>query len=91
MEQSIAGLINELLSTKEDGRIKLFLIWQALRARGENKDIFQQGDYLPLDVRGKFKDHIIAFARKVPKDRPDKANHNMVNPIWQIPIWQIPI
>jgi (1->4)-alpha-D-glucan 1-alpha-D-glucosylmutase len=73
------SLIDKLLSTKEDGKIKLFLIWRALKARGENKDIFQQGDYLPLNRGGKFKDHIIAFARRAPKDRLDTANSAMAN------------
>ncbi|WP_414548971.1 malto-oligosyltrehalose synthase [Anabaena sp. CCY 0017] len=59
----ILKLINELLVTKEDGRIKLFLIAQALKARRENITVFQQGDYLPLEARGKCADHIIAFAR----------------------------
>ncbi len=62
-ETDILKLINELLVTKEDGRIKLFLIAQALKARRENITVFQQGDYLPLEVGGKFADHIIAFAR----------------------------
>ncbi|MDB9373539.1 malto-oligosyltrehalose synthase [Nodularia sphaerocarpa] len=59
----ILKLINELLATKEDGRIKLFLITQALKARRENLTVFQQGSYLPLEARGKFANHIIAFAR----------------------------
>lgn len=59
----ILKLIDELLATKEDARIKLFLIAQALKARTEYLEVFQQGSYLPLEVSGKFKDHIIAFAR----------------------------
>lgn len=56
-------LINDLFATKEDGRIKLFLVNQALKARNENLKVFQKGNYLPLKVTGKFKEHIIAFAR----------------------------
>ena len=48
---------------KEDGRIKLFLITQALKARTENIRVFQEGSYIPLETGGKFSDHIIAFAR----------------------------
>ncbi|TVP57765.1 MAG: malto-oligosyltrehalose synthase [Nodularia sp. (in: Bacteria)] len=62
-QTDILKLIDELLATKEDGRIKLFLIAQALKTRRENLNVFQQGDYLPLETRGKFADHIIAFAR----------------------------
>jgi (1->4)-alpha-D-glucan 1-alpha-D-glucosylmutase len=56
-------LMDELLSTQEDGRIKLFLTHKVLQARNENLEVFQKGDYLPLEVSGKFKDHIVAFAR----------------------------
>lgn len=62
--QDILALINELLATKENGRIKLFLIYQALAARRANLEIFQHGTYLPLKVEGKFENHVIAFARK---------------------------
>ncbi len=57
------SLISELLSSKADGRIKLFLISKVLEARKQNLSVFQTGDYLPLEVVGKFKDHIVAFAR----------------------------
>ncbi|MBW4631138.1 MAG: malto-oligosyltrehalose synthase [Iphinoe sp. HA4291-MV1] len=59
----ILKLIDELLANKEDARIKLFLIVQALKARTEYLQVFQQGNYLPLEVSGKFKENIIAFAR----------------------------
>jgi (1->4)-alpha-D-glucan 1-alpha-D-glucosylmutase len=62
-QADILSLMTDLLDNKEDGRIKLFLIVQTLKARAEYLDIFQQGDYLPLQVNGKFQDHIIAFAR----------------------------
>ncbi|WP_066380153.1 malto-oligosyltrehalose synthase [Anabaena sp. CA = ATCC 33047] len=59
----ILKLIDELLANKADGRIKMFLILQALKFRVNNLQVFQQGSYLPLAAKGKFKDHIIAFAR----------------------------
>lgn len=62
-QTDILKLISKLLATKEDARIKLFLIVQALKARTEYKDVFLQGNYLPLEVSGKFKEHIVAFAR----------------------------
>jgi (1->4)-alpha-D-glucan 1-alpha-D-glucosylmutase len=57
-------LIDELFSTKEDGRIKLFLTHKVLQARKEHLDVFLKGEYLPLEVSGKFKDHVVAFARR---------------------------
>lgn len=53
----------ELLATREDGRIKLFLINRALHARKEGADVFQKGSYIPIEAGGRFKEHIVAFAR----------------------------
>ncbi|MBE9011916.1 malto-oligosyltrehalose synthase, partial [Pseudanabaenaceae cyanobacterium LEGE 13415] len=53
-----------LLEKPEDGQIKLFLVVQALKVRNQFKSVFLSGEYLPLEATGKFKDHIIAFARK---------------------------
>lgn len=63
--KDILALINELFLTKEDGRIKLFLINRALAARRENSEVFQKGVYAPLEVGGRFKDHIVAYMRKM--------------------------
>jgi (1->4)-alpha-D-glucan 1-alpha-D-glucosylmutase len=64
-EGNIPVLIHELLRTKEDGRIKLFLIYKALKARKENQALFKDGDYVPLKAEGLFRDHVISFARKM--------------------------
>jgi (1->4)-alpha-D-glucan 1-alpha-D-glucosylmutase len=60
---NILHLIDELLRTKEDGRVKLFLIYRALKTRNEHIEVFRDGAYIPLEGAGKLKDHIIAFAR----------------------------
>lgn len=60
----ILSLVEELLAHKEDGRIKLFLIAKCLEARQQYLSVFQEGDYQPLEVTGKFKDCAIAFARQ---------------------------
>lgn len=62
-QTDILALIDDLLSSREDGRIKLFLTYKALQARTQNLAVFQKGDYQPLEVSGKFKEHIVAFAR----------------------------
>jgi (1->4)-alpha-D-glucan 1-alpha-D-glucosylmutase len=61
--QGILQLIKKLLKTKENGKIKLFLIYQLLKARNKHLKIFQNGDYQPIEVTGKYANHIIAFAR----------------------------
>ena len=60
----VLKLIDELFASKEDGKIKLFLTYKVLQARKENLKVFQEGEYIPLEVDGKFKDHVVAFARR---------------------------
>lgn len=56
-------LITELRATEHDGRIKLFLIYMALKARKEHAELFEKGAYAPLKVSGELRDHLIAFSR----------------------------
>lgn len=60
----LAGLAGELLSSKEDGRIKLFVTYMMLRYRKAHRELFLEGGYLPLEGRGSRKDDLCAFARK---------------------------
>ena len=61
--QDILQLIKELIATKENGKIKLFLTYQLLTARKKYSEIFQNGDYQEIEVIGKHKDSIVAFSR----------------------------
>jgi (1->4)-alpha-D-glucan 1-alpha-D-glucosylmutase len=63
ISQDIEQLIKELIANKENGQIKLFLIYQLLKARKEHSIVFQNGDYQPIEVTGKYQNNIIAFAR----------------------------
>jgi (1->4)-alpha-D-glucan 1-alpha-D-glucosylmutase len=63
-ETDTLDLISQLLSTREDGRIKLFLIHRVLTARRGKSDLFREGVYLPLEPVGSFKEQIIAYARR---------------------------
>lgn len=58
------GLLNDLLDNYADGKIKLYLIYRSLALRNTLPDLFTYGNYIPLDVQGKHKSHIIAFARQ---------------------------
>jgi (1->4)-alpha-D-glucan 1-alpha-D-glucosylmutase len=62
-KHDIIGFMSELFSKKEDGKIKLFLIYKALQARKERSELFQEGSYIPIEVNGKFKNNIVAYAR----------------------------
>ncbi len=46
-----------------DGRLKLYLTWRALNLRGRWPELFRQGEYLPLNVKGEQSAHLVAFAR----------------------------
>ena len=61
-DADIGRLVQDLLSTREDGKIKLFLIYRALKAKKANREIFRSGAYLPLEPAGRFRNHVIAFA-----------------------------
>jgi (1->4)-alpha-D-glucan 1-alpha-D-glucosylmutase len=47
-----------------DGRIKLAWTRHLLKLRTELAAIFTDGDYQPVEVTGRHRDHVIAFARR---------------------------
>lgn len=53
----------ELLRGWRDGSIKHRLTGELLRLRREHRAVFQTGDYVPLEVRGRFGDRVVAFSR----------------------------
>ena len=55
----------ELMQTWSDGRIKMFLIQRLLRFRREEGDLFERGEYLPLQTSGTFAECCISFARRL--------------------------
>jgi (1->4)-alpha-D-glucan 1-alpha-D-glucosylmutase len=57
--------VRELLDQASDGRIKLFVIHQALEARRRLPRLFgADGHYVPLVATGQRADHVVAFARR---------------------------
>ncbi len=58
-------LTKELVADRADGRIKLYLTHKALIYRKENREIFERGDYIPLEASGERADNICAFARRL--------------------------
>lgn len=63
IDKDLPGLMSDLLKSPEDGRIKLFLIYQAMKARRAYPELFQRGGYQKLTVVGSLKPHIVAFTR----------------------------
>ncbi|MDB5010616.1 MAG: malto-oligosyltrehalose synthase, partial [Mucilaginibacter sp.] len=60
--------ITQLWAERYTGRIKLWLTDLLLHLRKENTKTFAHGIYIPLKVKGKYKDKIIAFARQYLND-----------------------
>lgn len=56
--------VRALLKNFEDGRVKLYEIHKGLKTRNKNKELFQEGAYIPLNTKGALKDNVIAFCRK---------------------------
>jgi len=67
--RDILDLIKELLLTPQNGRIKLFLIYRALRLRQRRTEVFKKGAYIPLETAGKWKNNILSFVRDFEGDR----------------------
>ncbi|HYP29598.1 MAG TPA: malto-oligosyltrehalose synthase [Blastocatellia bacterium] len=63
-QTDLPALLGEMLSKKEDGRVKLFTVYRALKARNESKELFDSGEYIPLSVTGARSGNVVAFARR---------------------------
>jgi (1->4)-alpha-D-glucan 1-alpha-D-glucosylmutase len=57
-------LFGELLESRQDGRIKLYLVYRTLNYRRENRDLFDHGEYLPLEAQGARARNLCAFERR---------------------------
>ena len=55
--------VDDLVTSRADGRIKLYVTAAALRARRADPDLYLRGDYVPLPVAGTRAAHVFAFAR----------------------------
>lgn len=64
IKTDVPQLLKSLVANKSDGQIKFFLTLQGLKARNTHRDLFLEGQYIPLEVQGSRANHIIAFARQ---------------------------
>jgi (1->4)-alpha-D-glucan 1-alpha-D-glucosylmutase len=58
-----AKLAFELFKDKSDGRVKLYVIREALAFRRARPALFAGGEYRPVETRGVLAEHLCAFAR----------------------------
>jgi malto-oligosyltrehalose synthase/4-alpha-glucanotransferase len=56
--------LSELWKNRHDARIKLWLTHTILNVRKQHPDLFAEGQYIPLAIEGRYKDHVLAFARQ---------------------------
>jgi (1->4)-alpha-D-glucan 1-alpha-D-glucosylmutase len=71
LQQAIAGgqgdlkrIAADVMSKKEDGRIKMYVTLQALNVARTHPGLFTTGEYLPLRATGERASHLFAFARR---------------------------
>ena len=57
------ALVQELLAAWDDGRVKMYVTWQALSLRRARAELFASGDYVPLGAAGTAQEHLCALAR----------------------------
>ena len=62
-KSDLGKLTRELTNHMQDGRIKMYVLWQALKARNRFANVFQEGGYLPLGVFGEHAKNLVAFGR----------------------------
>ena len=61
-------LARKLFQQREDGALKLFIVWQTLRSLREHRALYTFGSYLPLVAGGMAREHVCCFARLLDGD-----------------------
>jgi (1->4)-alpha-D-glucan 1-alpha-D-glucosylmutase len=57
------GVCREVLERLDDGRVKLWTMHRALELRNRMAEVFQRGEYVPVDVTKDYAEHVIGFSR----------------------------
>ncbi|MGE3805457.1 MAG: malto-oligosyltrehalose synthase, partial [Gemmataceae bacterium] len=61
--KKLVPLVQEMLASMTDGRIKLYTLYRLLQLRRERQPFFAEASYHPLEVTGARREHVCAFAR----------------------------
>ncbi|MFD2932912.1 malto-oligosyltrehalose synthase [Spirosoma flavum] len=64
MQGDAETIWRELWKTRYNAHIKLWLVHTLLTERNQHPDLFANGNYIPLLVEGRYKKHVLAFARQ---------------------------
>ena len=62
--EELSGFFGVLLREERPGMMKMFLVWRALNYRRALRELFDEGDYVPLVAEGQKQKHVCAFARQ---------------------------
>ncbi|MCU1285478.1 MAG: maltooligosyl trehalose synthase [Acidobacteriales bacterium] len=65
--QVATGLLADLPA--DEGLVKLYINTRALQFRRENPELFRLAPYIPIEVTGDKRDHVVAFARTSPPNQ----------------------
>lgn len=57
------NFIPSLWSAREDSRIKLWFVHQLMQSRSSHAELFHKGRYVPLELKGRYREYAIAYAR----------------------------
>jgi malto-oligosyltrehalose synthase/4-alpha-glucanotransferase len=67
-QRNTTHLIHELWEERKSGKLKLWLLHVLLKARKQAHELFAEGSYIPMETDGAYKDHVLAYARKLGKE-----------------------
>lgn len=68
-ELGLLELSRELTLNKNNGMIKLYIISKALKYRRDNRELFEHGEYISLEINGERSVNVCAFARRLGNKR----------------------
>jgi (1->4)-alpha-D-glucan 1-alpha-D-glucosylmutase len=68
LDESPSPAFMEVARNWRDGGIKLYVIWKALQQCAKHPELYSNGEFLPLDIRGKRSEHVSAFVRRLNKN-----------------------
>lgn len=56
--------VKQLWKQRTNGSIKFWLVHTLFQLRRQMPELFSHGEYIPLQVEGTYKEHVLAFARR---------------------------
>lgn len=62
-EENLENELNSLSRDFKNGKIKMYSLYKALNTRRELKNVFENGEYIPLELTGKAAENFISYAR----------------------------